>query len=77
MLLKLISSLKSLLRQGLAIRGHSDTEGNLLQLLSLRGEDDPSLKRWLQQQQYMSHDVGNEIITLLGNALLQELLSCI
>lgn len=54
MLLKLISSLKFLLRQGLAIRGHSETEGNLFQLLSLRGEDDPPLKRWLQQQQYVS-----------------------
>ena len=59
----------------MAIRGDSDTEGNLFHLLSLRGEDDPPLKKWLQQQQYMSHDVSNEIITLLGNALLQELLS--
>ena len=75
MLLKLIRSLKFLLRQRLAIRGHSDTEGNLFQLLSLRGEDDPPLKRWLQQQQYMPHDVCNEIITQFVNALLRELLS--
>ena len=75
MLLKLISSLKYLLRQGLAIRGHCESEGNLYQLLSLRCEDDPLLKRWLQQQQYLSHEVINEIITLLGNTLLRELLA--
>ena len=71
----MISSLKFLLRQGLAIRSHSDSAGNLFQLLSLRDEDDPPLKRWLQQLQYMSRYVSNEIITLLGNALLRQLLS--
>ncbi len=47
----------------------------MFQLLSIRGEDDPPLNRWVQQQQYMSHDISNEIITLLGNGLLRELLS--
>lgn len=77
MLLKLVSSLKFLLRQGLAIRGHSESEGNLFQLLFLRGEDDPPLRRWLQQQQYMSHEITNEIIMLLGNVVLRQLLNCI
>lgn len=35
MLIKQISSLKYLLRQGLAVRGHDDIESNLLQLLHL------------------------------------------
>ena len=35
MLLKQLSSLKYLLKQGLAIRGHEDLEGNLLQLLKI------------------------------------------
>ena len=39
MLLKQLSSLKYLLRQGLAIRGHDDREGNMLQPLKLREED--------------------------------------
>ena len=39
MLLKQLSSLKYLLRQGLAIRGHDDREGNMLQLLKLCEED--------------------------------------
>ena len=47
MLLKQFSSLKFLLRQGLAVRGHIEGEGNLLQLLVLRSEDDQDLLSWL------------------------------
>ena len=38
-LLKMISSLRYLLHQGLALRGHQESEGNLIQLLFLRSED--------------------------------------
>ena len=38
MLLVVIESLKYLLRQGLAIRGHEEIEGNLMQLLLLQSE---------------------------------------
>ena len=41
MLLKQLSSLQFLVHQGLAIRSHSELEGNLIQLLKLRAEDDP------------------------------------
>ena len=40
-LLKVISTLRFLARQGCAIRGHADdTEGNFYQLLKLRSEED-------------------------------------
>ena len=74
MLLKTISSLRFLLRQGLPIRGHKEEEGNLFQLLSLRIEDDPQLAKWLKEKNYLSHDITNEIITLLGNEILREIL---
>ena len=45
MLLKQLSSLRYLARQGLAIRGHSEKEGNLMQLLLLGSEDNPQLKQ--------------------------------
>ena len=45
MLLKQLSSLRYLARQGLAIRGHSEKEGNLMQLLLLDSEDNPQLKQ--------------------------------
>ena len=48
-LLRQISSLKFLPRQGLAIRGHEELEGKLLQLLKLRSEDFPDLKGGLKR----------------------------
>jgi hypothetical protein len=49
--LKQLSSLKYL---GLAIRGHDEKEGNLMQLLKLRGEDDSQLQTWLSDGKYLS-----------------------
>jgi len=34
------------MRQGMAVRGHSDLEGDLLQLLKLRSEDCSQLNVW-------------------------------
>ena len=43
-LLKIISNLKFLARQGLLVRGDGDdTDSNVIQLLKLRGQDDPLL----------------------------------
>ena len=42
-LLKVVSGLKFLARQGCGIRGHDDNEGNLLQLMKLLGENDPKV----------------------------------
>ncbi len=77
MLLKVLSSLRFLLRQSLTIRGHTESEGNLVQLLLLRSEDCPTLTRWLKNQQYMSHEIINELITLMVNELLRQLLAAI
>ena len=57
MLLKTLSSLRFLLRQGLAIRGHKESEGNLIQLLYLRSDDCPKLSKWLRNQQYLSPEI--------------------
>ena len=74
---KVLSSLRFLLRQGLAIRGHRETEGNLMQLLYLQSTECPQLGRWLKNQQYLSPEIINEFITLMGNDLLRQLLSSI
>ena len=50
MLLKQLTSLKYLLRQELAIRGHDDLEGTLLQLLMLRSEDCTQLNTWIRER---------------------------
>ena len=39
--MKIFTTAKFLLRQGLAFRGHEQEEGNFNQLLRLRMEDDP------------------------------------
>ena len=64
MLLKVLSRLKFLLKQGLSIRGHSDIEGNL------RASDCPMLAGWLGNHHYISPEINNEQITLMGNDLL-------
>ena len=70
MLLKQLSSLKFLLRQGLSIRGHKESEGNLIQLFELQSNDCPELKQWLLSNHYLSHDI---VITLMGNTLLRQI----
>ena len=75
MLLKQLSSLKYLVRQGLAIRGHNDSEGNLMQLLCVRSEDDPDLKAWLADAKYLSPLIVNEQIKLFGELILRGLIS--
>ena len=59
-LLRQLSSLKYLLHQGMAIRGHKEGEGNLVQLMDLRSEDVQGLKRWLEKHQYISHQIVND-----------------
>ena len=47
-LLKILSNLRFIARQGSAIRGHGDeTDSNYYQLLKLRGEDDEKVINWL------------------------------
>uniref|UniRef100_H2ZVV1 DUF4371 domain-containing protein n=1 Tax=Latimeria chalumnae TaxID=7897 RepID=H2ZVV1_LATCH len=60
------SSLHFLLQQGTAIRGHDELQGNLQQLLLLRAEDNPGVNLC------KSRDIVNEMISLMGNALLRS-----
>ena len=54
MLLKQLTSLKYLLRQGLLIRGHTEGEGNLLQFQLLWAEHVQHLFAWLRDKKYVS-----------------------
>lgn len=60
MLLKVLSCIKFLARQGLPFRGHGDdSESNLLQLLKHHGEEDGELLEWLHKKtnKYTSHEI--------------------
>ena len=77
MLLKYISSLRYLTRQGLAIRGHSDQNGNLHQLVKSRSEDDNDLElqEWIKLGKYQPPLVQNELMQLMYLQVLRTLLA--
>lgn len=51
-LLKIISSLLYLTRQGMALRGHTDDNSNFYQLLKLRSNDSKELEGWLMRTKF-------------------------
>ncbi|XP_078613923.1 zinc finger MYM-type protein 1-like [Branchiostoma floridae x Branchiostoma japonicum] len=73
-LLKQLTALRYLLRQGLAVRGHLDKDGNLYHLLQTWAADSDVVRSWLQQGRFMSHDTINELITLMGHNVLRSVL---
>ena len=78
MFLKIISSIRFLSRQGMALRGdRNDEDSNFLQLLQLKAEDDPGLLEWLKQKtnKYTSHEMQNEIIKVMAMNVLRTITS--
>ncbi len=76
-LLTQLSCLRYLLRQGLAICGHNDDhQVNLKQLLLMMShvESDSTIVGWLQEKKYMSRDIINELIAIMGQSVLRTLL---
>ena len=68
-LLQIVSSIRFLSRQGLAMRGDGDeSDGNLNQLLRMKAEGDPNLAEWLKSKEnvYTSPDIQNEILIVMG-----------
>ena len=76
-LLTQLSCLRYLLRQGLSIRGHNtDQQGNLRQLLvMMAGDCNPCMTDWIKENKYMSPEIVNEQITMMGLSVLRTLLS--
>ena len=76
-LLLIMSSIRFLARQGLALRGdHSDESANLVQLLHLRAEDKPQLLKWLEKsaQKHTSPENQNEMLELMAHGVLRKIL---
>ena len=78
-LLKQMRSLKYLLRQGLAIRGKEETEGNYNQLLIHRAEDDELLSAWLKSKhsKWTSHEIQDEQMEMMANDVLRRILKLV
>lgn len=75
-LLKILSSVRFLARQGLPLRGDgNDENSNLYQLLILRGQDDPELLRWIERKygrKYTSHEMQNEMLKVMALQILRD-----
>ena len=73
-LLKLISSLKYLAGQGLAIQGRKSDDGNFIELLNLRSEDIEGLRSWLaRKHSYTSHHIQNDILRIMCHMILRKI----
>ena len=75
-LLKIISNVSYLARQGLAFRGDGDeTNSNFMQLLRLHQDEDPRIKKWIEKKtdKYIAHDMQDKMIKTMATAVLTEL----
>lgn len=72
MLVVEVSSIIFLIRQGLALRGHTDWESNLTQLLIARSTDIPGLLEYVNDGRYLSHDVVNELVESVALTILRQ-----
>ena len=70
-----LTSIRYLMRQGLAVRGHKEEEGNLYQLLKCRSDDVPGLSHWLSDGQYLSHEITDELIGMMACKVHNDILS--
>ena len=85
MLKIILSSIRFLGRQGLALRGHfkaADDEGvggevdsNFVHFLKTRAEDNPKLLKWMERSRdkFMSPDIQNEILSIMAQFIQREL----
>ena len=72
--MKIFTTAKFLLRQGVAFRGHEQEEGNFNQLLRLRMEDDPELHSYmLNTITFSSPQAQEEVMKMYCHAVLQKL----
>ena len=74
--LKIFQTIQFLSRQSLALRGDkNDQESNFIQLLKLRGIDDPNVMKHLEQctDKYTCHQVQDEMIGIMALHILRKI----
>ena len=75
-LLKVFQNIQFLSRQGIAMRGDLDeSDSNFMQLLMLRGIDDPMIKQTVEKKtdKYTSPQIQNEILSILALRILRDI----
>ena len=63
-LLMQLKAIKYITRQGLALRGNNEEEGNLPQLLLAWSENHDCMKNWIKGNRFTSHQAVTEQIFL-------------
>lgn len=74
-LLNVLSSIRFIARQGLALRGDGDdSESNYIQLLKLRGEDDSKILDWIKRKndKYTCAESQNEMLKIMALSILRD-----
>lgn len=73
----IVESLQYLARQGIPVRGHDDDESNFIQLVKLRSKDVNVLEDWIKDrgQSYLSHEIQNELLSLMSTHVLRNLVN--
>ena len=59
------------------MQGDTDDESNFIQLLKLRGKDQPLLLKWLERKEdkYTSQDIQNEKVAIMANHVMRDLVT--
>lgn len=70
-----LEALRFLNRQGLAIFGHQQQEGNFYQLMKVQGQRNEVCREWIKQNRYMHPEAVNEQISIMAQCILRELLA--
>jgi hypothetical protein len=71
----LFTTVGFLARQGLALRGHDEDEGNFMQLLHTRCKDVPELSGWLSRRKdFTHHAIQDKMLKLYSNAIGRQIL---
>ncbi len=68
-LLLQVEGLRYLCRQGLAILGHKEEEGNLHQLLLTWSHSSEVLQDWIKQNKYTCHQSINGLLSIMGQSV--------
>ena len=70
----IVTSVRFLAHEGLALRGHDNESGHFQELLRLRAMDDPQFASWLiRHESYTSPRIQNELLSLMSQAVLRQI----
>ena len=72
--LDVLSILRGLARCGVALRGHTDTDGNLMRLLQERSVLSTEMKKWLKRKtNFLSHECQDELFEVMATMIQRDL----